>query len=403
MRQSLFIHLRSPDGTDSYPYRVDGAATGATRVDSLARIAEAAPGARIIVIVPATHVRLMDVALPVRSRARARAAAPFACEDRLAEDIEALHFAHLARIDDDAHAFAVVSHQRMRDWLSELRDAGLHPSLVIPENLCLPVPEAGSWTVAQDTALDLVLVRQGAYSGTVLQVETLATWIEMSGDEAPQALHVLQRGNPALPPLPEGVSVSTEPLFGSLLDLFVSQIDEHGDASLLQGDYAPESNVARHLRPWRAAAVFALVALTLAFSAQVMETRRIHQLAATQQAENLERFNELFPGYRDDVRAEQLPSFVGSEIRRMEGGGERATLLALLDSYAQASSSTGGLELRGMQWRDRALLLNLRGETLEHLEALRQWYENEARVQLEVETANASSEGVQIRVRLRLA
>ena len=69
----------------------------------------------------------------------------------------------------------------------------------------------------------------------------------------------------------------------------------------------------------------------------------------------------------------------------------------------QAAQVSGGLRLEGMQWRDQTLLLNLRGESLDNLEALRGWYRNQQAVAMTVENADAGSEGVRIRIRLSSA
>ncbi|MHA7833427.1 MAG: type II secretion system protein GspL [Algiphilus sp.] len=399
MRQTLYIHLRDADSEAPLAFRVDGAATGSVQHAPLHAIAEQAAGARLVVFVPAASVRFLEVELPVRNRRRALAAAPFACEDRLAEDIDQLHFAHLGIIEGQRHGFAVISHTRMRRWMERLATVGLHPDLLLPDGLCLPPPDEGEWTVHLDTDVDQLHIRHGLHGASVTQPTALETLLTLAGDDAPQSIRVVQRGDGDDLSLPDSVQRQRQPEFGTLLDLFVRYLDSADHANLLQGDYAPQSNIARYFRPWRAAALFAALSMAGVLAHQIADTHHLKQQAEAQEAANVERFKQLFPGY-DQVRAQQLPSFLRSEMRSAQEGDTSISVLTLLDSYVQAAQASGGLRLEGMQWRDQTLLLNLRGESLENLEALRGWYRNQQAVAMTVENADAGSEGVRIRIRL---
>lgn len=400
MRLTLYIHLRDADPDAPLAFRVDGAATGSVQYAPLSEISEHAPGARVVVFVPAASVRFLDVDLPVRNRRRALAAAPFACEDRLAEDIDQLHFAHLGLIQEQQHAFAVVSHRRMERWLHRLSEVGLHVDLLLPDGLCLPPPDAGEWTVHADPVISQIYIRHSHHGASIAQYGSLETLLTLAGEEAPENIRVVQRGDDADDiTLPDSVQRQRQPEFGELLDLFIRYVETAAQANLLQGDYAPQSNIARYFRPWRAAAVFAVLSLGGLIAFQIAETYHLQRQAEAQQQANVQRFKQLFPGYAD-VRAEQLPSFLRSEMRSAEDGDQSMSLLALLDSYAQAEQASGGLRLVAMQWREKSLLLDLRGESLENLEALRGWYRDQSAVAMSVENADAGSEGVRIRIRL---
>lgn len=399
MRPTLYIHLRDAEANAAIAYRLDGAATGSTQLAPIETIAQQASGARVVVIVPAHAVHFLAVELPVRNRARALAAAPFACEDRLAEDVEKLHFAHLGRDAEDRHRFAVVSHQRMRTWREQLGAAGIEADAIIPEVLCLPPPDEGEWCALAEADEGRLLIRQGERSGIVTSVENLPTILALSGAEAPQRIRQLQIEDSADLPTQEDVELLRQPEFGSALDVMVRHLPDADTASLLQGDYAPQSSVARHLLPWRRVAAVAALVLLLVLGLRVAETARLQAMADARQQENLAAFSRRFPGYRD-AEHHQLARYLGAEARAAEGQNAGPQMLPLLESYARAAGELDGLSLLGMQWRDSALTLNLRGESLENLEGLRNWYRDDREVAMEVENADAGSEGVSIRIRL---
>ena len=399
MRPTLYIHLRDAEANPEFAYRIDAAATGSVQHASLETIAARAPGARVIAIVPAHTLHFLEVDLPVRSRARALAAAPFACEDRLAEDIERLHFAHLGRGEDTRHCFAVVSHQRMRAWMARLRDAGISPDALIPEVLCLPVPDEGEWCALAESEGDRLLIRQATHAGIVASPSNLPTILALSGATAPQRIRLLQLDSSPEIGVDAEVELLRQPEFGATLDVMVRNLPDPDASSLLQGIYAPQSGVARYFRPWRRVAAVAALALLLALALRITDTVRMNAMAEAQKAENIEAFQRQFPGY-SDPQHEQLARFLGAEARAAEGGDSQPRMLPLLESYARAVSAVEGLQLMGLQWRDDALTLNLRGESLENLESLRAWYREDNRVAMEVQNADAGSEGVRIRIRL---
>lgn len=399
MRPTLYIHLRDAEANTAFAYRVDAAATGSVQHASLETIAAQAAGARVIAIVPAHTVHFLDVELPVRSRARALAAAPFACEDRLAEDIDRLHFAHLGRGGDNRHSFAVVSHQRMRDWMARLQAVGITPDALIPEVLCLPAPDEAEWCALAEADGERLLLRQTAFAGIIASPSNLPTILALSGATAPQRIRLLQLDNSPEISVDAEVELLRQPEFGAALDVMVRNMPDPESSSLLQGVYAPQSGIARYFLPWRRVVAVAALVLVLALGLRVAETTRTSAMAEAQKAENVAAFKRQFPGY-NDPQHEQLARFLGAEARSAEGGDDQPRMLPLLESYARAAAEVNGMRLLGMQWRDDALTLNLRGESLENLESLRAWYRQDNRVAMEVQNADAGSEGVRIRIRL---
>ena len=71
-----------------------------------------------------------------------------------------------------------------------------------------------------------------------------------------------------------------------------------------------------------------------------------------------------------------------------------------MQSLSEALAVTPGLKLTGMQYRDEALYLSMSAKDLQVLEKLRAWFDEQADRELEVQSANAETDGAQIRARL---
>lgn len=397
MRTTVYLHLTGDPADDLLSFRIDGAAAGGVQRARLAEIAEVAGGARVVALVPASAMHFVEVELPVRSAAKARQAAPFACEERFAEDVDGLHFAVAAPAARDGRwAFAVVARRVLDGWLAVLAEHGLHPERLLPDALCLPAPDDDEWVALSDG--DDVLLRYGEQQATRCAAAALPVYLDMSGEARPTQLRLLQwRNATALPELP--VPVRPQPEFGDALDILIRHGEPHAP-NLLQGEYAAQSDVQRHLRPWRTpAALVAMLVMAMVIGTWAEGWQARRQLGE-QDAANIARFGSIFPGY-GTVTGAQLPGLLGSEMRRVGAAGSGDTgALSLLESYARAARAAPGLDLLAVQYRERSLLLNLRGENLQTLENLRGWYGEQTTVAFEVENASAGADGVQIRIRL---
>lgn len=93
--------------------------------------AEFVGDAHLIIVLPCQHVSLYDVELAARTDQHIRASLPYALEDDLASDIERNHFAY-RRTDKGVQA-AVVLHEQLQAWLSEIQTLALKPAVLLPE------------------------------------------------------------------------------------------------------------------------------------------------------------------------------------------------------------------------------------------------------------------------------
>ncbi len=85
-----------------------------------------------MLVAPGEAITLHRIPLPGRKRTLWARAVPYALEDQLIDDIEALHFALGQTPDGDGLPVATVDHHVLRGWLETCAQAGLMPVAVIP-------------------------------------------------------------------------------------------------------------------------------------------------------------------------------------------------------------------------------------------------------------------------------
>lgn len=405
MRDTLYIQLRDDAPEGRLTYAIVAGAPGAAvapQLGTLDQILALAAGKRVVLFVPGADVRLAQVQVPARQAQRILQAAPYALEDQLAEDVDTLHFAIAAdaerRRAGDPQPVAIVARARMDQWLAPLRAAGVKPDAMVPETLSLPVPEGGRWSGIADGRR--VSVRTGPYAGFVCTLDDLGDTLQLADPEARTSLRLFVSRDSEFDFTRLNHPLELLPGYASALEILARHWRPDSSINLLQGAYSQKEDWQRLARPWRIAATVAVGWLVVALAAEAVLIVQTGRELRRQEQQNLARFQTLFPG---ETRIVNLAQQAEQQLAALRGGGARAPLFQLLDALAVSLAANPGLTLQTLQFREGALFLNLTGTDLAALENLRTWYASRRDTVLDVQAANAGTEGVQIRVKLSLS
>ncbi len=404
MRETLYLRLRelAPDAATAYAI-VAGPEAGASvfvHEAPLAEVIAQAHGRRVLAFVSGADVRLSQVRVPARQPAKVLQAAPFVLEDQFAEDVETLHFALGARQADGAFPVATASREYMDGWLAPFRDAGIGLDALIPETLALPY-QADEWSALAEA--QHVTVRTGICAGFCCLPDEFEMYLQLAdGSRAdPTAavapLRILMTNGAGgdftrLPRPVELVAGFQHPLEALVRNLRVGQ-----SINLLQGSYSQREQFDRLWQPWRLAASVAVATFVLGLVVNGVEAWRFNHAANLQDSANLERFHSLFPNESSNVN---FISLLEQKEQLMRGAPSGGGLLYLVQQIAQALSATPGLTLKTLQFREGALFLDLGGTDLQVLEKLRAWFTSHGGARLDVQSADAGDNGVQIRLKV---
>lgn len=365
--------------------------------------AVAAAGEReIVLVVPGEAVVTAEVQLPpVRQAARRHQAARYALEDRLAAPVESLHFALGRRHGDHATPVAAVAHEHMTAWLEALREHGAEAAAVVPDYLCLPPPEDGSWRIWLSGGR--ALVRCDDQIGFACECDLLPSLLAAESADSPRldALAVDDEDNRALlERLREHGYEATADLIedeDGVLSRLLAGAVSHPPLDLRQSDYARVSQLDAWWRPLRASAALFAGWLVLALAVQGLNYWQLRQEAEALRAHSESVFREAFPQVE---RIRDLRVQAEEQLGALRGDGSASTLFTLLQATANATGGDDGLRIESLQYRDGALYLSLSGEDVQALERLRAGFGRQAAARLVVESADAGSGGVQIRARV---
>ncbi len=361
--------------------------------------AVAATGRQVLWLVESEDVGLFERPLAVRGRKQLEKAVPYALEDDLAEDLEQLHVAFTG--DGERVRAAVVRRTLLRQALTGLAEAGIHPARAIPDVLALPLVDR-RWGVLIDG--ERALARTGAGSGfactrdllPVLLSSALAATAE---DEGPEALQVwCTDPNAQLPDL--ALRIEPQPCQGAW-SVFTAGLTDDAGPDLLQGEFSARERRARQLRRWWpvAAALVAWAALGLANLG--LEARRLEQQRTLLDASIEKVFRDTFPEIRR-VENPRVQMEQALKALRAERAGSHGLLAMLADAAGPLHAQTG-VTLKGMEYRNEILELSVEAGDVQQLDALRQALESSTGMRAEIQSVNVEGERVAGRLRIREA
>ena len=408
MGTPLLIRLHDAEDEPTYTVIKDGSADegGESGPLKAADLVALASGKSVQVLVPSTEILLTRLQLPKANAARLAKAIPYALEDYVADDVEALHFAF--SIERDGIAVAVVQRSTLEAWLQGLRAVGIEPNALIPDVLAVPrMPK--TWSLAADERL--VLVRTGDHSGFAVELEALPDCLDAAlveaKDRLPEQLCVYSAASIELEELiAQGLKTTAPPMIceriadGRLTALLT--FDPVAVAmNFLQGAYAPRTAAKGGWMAWRLSAALVLALLLALGINEVIERSRLQ--AATQEADgHLDAlFRKTFPETRRVINPKAQ---MEQQLQALRGRQSSASnFLALLTEGGLSLKALAGVQLESVDYQNGRLDLDLIVRDVQALDELKRGLRSQPKLVIEILSATAADDAVRSRVRIQRA
>ena len=407
MAETLVIRLRAAPEAPASWLIVDanGARSGPARSGTVADALPLAAGRRVLLLVPGSEVALAEPELPLRGGARVAQAVPFALEEHLASDVDALHFAIGSRADSAMGTpVAAVARGLMDRWNGTCVEAGLAPQAAYADSAVVPAMPTGCTLLLDESAL---YVRRADAMPFVLDAEPLATALDIAlgppAEEGTPGEHVTFFVSPgeyeANRDLIEGLRARTASLQVKLmtegaLPVLAAQAVGANAVNLLQGTYAPRRSVSGGLQRWRLPAALAAACLLAFLAVQALSLWKLSRAEKRLDAQITEVFQQALPGQPVvDPRA-QMQGVLGEADPRRERCCPRSRCLRRRWQERPPAAKLEAINLRG-----DALDLRLVAPTVEALDGIKQAM---ARNGIDAELTSATPRGDVVEGRLQL-
>ncbi len=374
-----------------------GAPLTATQSGPLAAAAAATPTRRVCVVVPGTDVALAEPEIPTKSGVKLQQLVPYALEEQLAEDIDALHFAIGRRAADATRTpVAVVARTLMDAWLTELRAAGIEPEFLYADSELLPENPGQAVALLEE---DTVCVRSPGAPPVCLPMDALGEALTIAaaapatagaaptdGSATPgegaatrglilySATAEWQRHSAEVEAARERfVSLKVQLLGDGPLALFAQQLPTTAAINLLQGTYAPRSSRALGLSAWRVAALLLLSLVALHVAGKAAELKVLKGKEHQVDASISDTFHSAMPGESGSNDARRR---MEQRLLALRSGGGANGLLGALQALASARGTVAGTTVQSLNFHDGLLELTLNAPDAASLDHLSQQLRN---------------------------
>ena len=384
MAESLIIQMRDGVAPQWMVCNEDGHVVVNAVSGELIQAAPLGVGRRTVIIVPATDVLVTEAEAPAKSASKLAQVIPYALEERVADEIEDLHFALGDRNAETGRVpVVVVSRARIDAWLVELRAAGLSPQAIYSEASLLPAMPGQLIALLDGDSLTLKLAEgpplvMPALSLTDAFEMTLATQVApVAGLEAAPLGLLLYAGHDEWQAHEHAVDALRERFTGVKVQLL-----PHGPlnvlapaaagaeaVNLLQGALAVTSPLQQGWKSWRVAAVLAGALLCLHLGARYFELSRLNKSEATLDASIQDAFRAAMPGQQNATNARRR---IEARLNELHGSGGSGSLLPALSALANARSAAPGATIEGLTYRNGVLDLRISAPDAASLDAIGQ-------------------------------
>ena len=252
----LVIRIRDLEGSACWQ-AVDahGAPLAESGEGNLDQAAKLSQGCKVVFLIPARVVFRARLGLPSRGRRSAVRGAKYALEDRIAGDVEDLHFA-VGAADGDELDVAAVDRKWLAALLERAIEAGLRPVAVHGEGDALPdLPNTGVALLEADS----LLLRDGSGQVVFADPAELAGLVEIAcaehaGEEAVPFRLVIycepgieDAAREAMTHL-DGREVELRLLDQGVMPQLAAESMSGEAVNLLQGEFRPRNDRSRGLR-----------------------------------------------------------------------------------------------------------------------------------------------------------
>ena len=284
----------------------------------------------VTALVPGSDVLLSWVNLPAKSGRKALAAIPYMLEEELSQDISSQFFA-LGKRYNERQAVAVVNKAQMDSWLSQLQQAGLFCTKLVPDCLALPQID-NAWSM-----LELgkqLLLRQDPWRGVQGEHPWVLPATEHYAKQQSEPVVIANFSDLSLPHM-ANVEVQQQPL--ELPMKILAQGALASNFNLLQGQYKAKQQSAGRLRQWRLAATLAAIALLVSLVDKGITLQQLSQQKAQLSAQIEAEFKRAFPGTN---RIVNVRSQMRQKLEALEQGGSGVSMLSMLAQLTEAFDSS---------------------------------------------------------------
>ena len=408
MADTLLIHF-NPASPDNASWSLVNNAGELSTMLAHGSISDAAPLAakhKAVVLLDSTPVHIDSVKLPIKNQQKLLRAAPFALEEKIADDVEDLHFIAGKTSSDGQTPVAAINRNTLNGILSTLNQYGIEPIAVIPDALCLTA-NSQQWSVLlhNDHAnVQFDTFDAGEFDRDALSL-LLDSALQQDDRKPPEKIILFSADGDDVDTqdiesiIPDNIELIKVSYNKHPLVIYCGEYKHALELNLLQGEYKPTTKTNVNWQRWRLAASLAVVWLCLHLGVVGTQHNALQDKNQKLQVEIDKIYKKAFPESQRIVNARVQMEQKLDELKGLGGAASNNSLIALLSEASPALSSEKNINIQSINYRNNTIDLEVTGSTLQNIEQLNKKLNATS---LSAEIVSSSSEKNQVKGNIRI-
>ena len=421
-----YLVIRVGDSVDAVTEWIAVDANGARRGPPMSGSlteANADVGERdVIVLVPSADVLTTTVDMPIKGGAKLQAALPYALEEFLADDVDQLHFAAGTRRSSGRVPVSVVNSEKLQQWLSWLKQAGIEPVSIVADIYGLArIPGTISLLVAEQQIVindgsDTELVMEGVSPGDALaaigafddgttdssdhgdddEVTTLGLPRHVLVYASPEAEERYQHDWIAM--RQELDSLDVKLLDDGVLPRLAVTVATGAGINLLQGEFGRKADYSGAFRPWKYAAMLLLALCVVGIAGKGVGYYSLKNQLETVQQQFLVEYQQLVPGAampRDPAAA------VRSLLARSGSAQAPQVFLSSLEQLSQAIKQNSSASIQAISFRAGVVDIRLTAPDVATLDNIQRTIAQNGQFKATIQSTDQDGDKVNSRIQIQ--
>jgi len=331
MREKLYIRfLENEHAAIEWLVKdAEGKAANSGYLDSAARLSElkeTATGKHIIAIIPGSECFSTWLDVPKKQARQLMRAIPFMMEEKLAQDIEQLHFA-TGRRDEEKLEINAIAHHRLKAYLKKLESFGFKTQLVYCDTAIFPIRQARIYADIYGMMANLGdnICRFGKDEWQDLLPIFLLETKPKTEVQVHLAEADFQEPIESLTDEEREITFSCE-LVRQGIDHIVDNLQP--ELNLLQGQYDNKETWGTHLKKWKLPMALAAAWVVVAFSTSFVELWQLEQQKDDYEKQVVAAYKSAFP--QGNLRIKQARKQMQGKLNELKGSGDSDQTFLLL-------------------------------------------------------------------------
>ena len=352
------------------------------------KVHELTSGKKVVVFIPNEDVLLTSIQIPSQNKKQLLQAVPYALEERLADDIDSLHFAIQRDNNDALTNVAVINHQKMEYWLTVLREHAIHPHYILPSLFTLPY-KTDSWTLINKQ--NISHLRQDKWSGFSCDKNLLPIFLNEELDKKPPE-SIYYSGETA--DYPSELSEFEQHILSSDTEVNHDDVVDVLALNLLTGFSRGDSALLNiNWKPWQPVAALAGLLGVIWIGMSAWQNHQLNNKLAALDAEIESVYKKTFPKSRIQNAPVQMKQKLNA-LQKANGASSGSTLQTIA-TVSPFFKKFPKISLREIRHQNNELLFVISAPNLSSLERFKKTLTKEGALQVKIKSSTTTSNKVE--------